>query len=125
MINKGFASIIIIIIAIAVIGVGVGGYVLFSKQKSADPKMLIGLWRTESQIFPDGEYLEIKEKEFCVAWSGDSPEHFTCSRYVPYVVSGNLIGFGEQAQPSNKWEAISNELTLWQYGAKKTYERIK
>jgi len=121
--QKGFAPVVIILGVIALLGIG-GGYFWFSNLKPQDPQLLIGLWRTESSIFPDGEYLEIKEKEFCFAWGGDSPAHFYCSQYAPYTVSKNLIGFGEQSKPNTKWKATGDTLTLWQFGEKKVYERV-
>jgi len=121
--QKGFAPIVIILTVIALLGIG-GGYFWFSNLKPQPPQLLIGLWKTESSIFPDGEYLEIKEKEFCYAWSGDSPAHFYCSQYAPYAVSKNLIGFGEQSQLNTKWKVTGDTLTLWQSGEKKVYERV-
>lgn len=122
--QKGFLPIVIILVVVLLLGLG-AGYFWFSNQKPQDPQLLIGLWRTESSIFPDGEYLEIKEKEFCFTWQTFQTEpRFVCSKYAPYIVSGNLIGFGESSQPNTKWEITGNILTLWQSGEKKVYEHV-
>lgn len=120
--QKGFTPIIIVIIVV-LLGMGVGGYVFLSKEKPANPSMLIGLWKTESSFFPNGEYLEIKEKEFCFNWQTDS-RGFICSRYAPYVVSGNLVGFGESSQPNTVWKIMGNKLILGSGKESKEYVRV-
>ena len=123
--QKGFAPIVIILAIVILLGAG-AGYFWFLNQKPQDPQLLIGLWVTKSSIFPDGEYLEIKEKEFCFMWSGDSPAHFRCSQYALYTVSKNLVGFGEQSQRNMKWRVTGNTLTVdwWQSGEERVYERV-
>lgn len=140
--QSGFAQIPVVVLVLVLFGLGVGGYLLVSektteKAKKSDPSALIGLWVGEkSTAFPSGQYLEIKEKEFCYNWQVSEQGVFSCFQYAPYIVSEDLVGFGRPVQvsgaadsamsirPTTIWSTEEDTLTLNESGMRKVYTRV-
>ena len=127
-------KLIIIAVILIVLG-GLGYFVFLNKEGNTpqDPKLLLGWWintdkdpgakYTEIHLT---DYLEFKEKEICLGYMQDNQNKLRCSKYLPYMVDGDMINV--EGNPYYKWRFKGDILEIQPiFGQmkKETYKRIK
>ena len=127
-------KLIIIIVILIVLG-GLGYFVFLNKEGNTpqDPKLLLGWWintdkdpNAKYMDLQSTDYREFKEKEICLGYDQDSRGGISCSKYLPYMVEGDMINV--EGNPYYKWRFKGDTLEIQPiFGQmkKETYKRMQ